>query len=66
MDKILHSVATDENASWLMSCTYLDPKDNDLVGLNIPMGKYEQQFTQDLIRSPFWREMPSEIQDQVL
>jgi hypothetical protein len=42
MDKILHSVATDENASWLMSCTYLDPKDNDLVGLNIPMGKYEQ------------------------
>lgn len=41
MDKILHSVVRDENANWLMSCTYVDPKDNEEVGLNIPMGKYE-------------------------
>lgn len=66
MDKLMHSVVKDEKPDWLMSCTYMEPKTKSELGVNIPMGKYEQQFTQDLIRSPFWRDLPSEKQDQIL
>lgn len=66
MDKLLYSVERDEKPRWLMTCTYMESADKSELGLNIPMGKYEQQFVQDLIRSPFWHELPLEKQENIL